>query len=573
MVVLLFIVPSVLLGLIFQQQSNRVIGQNYESIALDLVSRVADQLHFRVMLYETMIEGVARNELLNKNLAARHESMIENWETARYVHQSFSYVYDELPGILDFRIYHNNETLIEDGGILWKPGDRMYMGELDSDLFVQVMSGKRLSWRIDVNRRANMVEVLLSTRIGLSLAQGNGAVFLRMSMQSAFGDALAATEYSGSSCCVADGNGVVILATDSKLMGLPLSETHFGVQDFTSEDDASVLARSDQYGVHTRTDVGNGWTLYGFVPFYELRRSTDQAAFWQRVCIISVLMIGLGAIMLIVRNFTTRLRRLDQRMRTLSHGELNVSLPVQAQDDLGLVEERFNRMARHMQDLMSEMEIRKQREMEEAIRVMESYVNPHFLYNTLSLIRWRALDNDDPVLCDLVDDMTTYYRLSLSGGRSVVTIGDEITHLEAYIAIQQRRYDGQVDVDWDVDEAAMPAYTPKNILQTIVENSYVHGLIPEKPGNRITISVVREGERVRFALTDNGVGMDEASLTQVMSEDSELKSIGIHSVRKRLRMYYGDDMQMEIESRPGEGVRVFIEIPFSLEEPSTQRGV
>ena len=563
-IICLFILPSLLLGVVFQIRAYLVVEEDYETIALDLVSRVSNQLHYRMLLYETMLEGVSRNEVLNQRLAASYDTMLSRWETTRYVEQSFSYIYDELPGIVDFRIYHTNESLVEDGGVLWKPAGRPLGAETDAQWFARATSLRFTDWQVQLGARGP--EAILSAAIGTSSQRVNGAVYLRMSLQRVFGDELAATPYSGSQYAIADAAGRVILATDPALIGLAIGDTAY---DAFPYDGSGAASKAEGSFVRAFSAINDGWVLYGQVPFSDLRRNTLVTSLWQGLCVGAVLLIGLGTILLIVRNYSVRLRRLDRRMRTLSHGEMNVSLPVNASDELGAVEERFNRMARHIQELMRQLEEQKQRELEEAIRTIESYVNPHFLYNTLGLIRWRALDDGDQVLCDLVDDMTTYYRLSLSGGRSVVTIGDEVSHLEAYIAIQQRRYDDSVAIGWNVDDRALEAFTPKNILQTIVENSYVHGLIPEREGNRISIAVTTDERRVRFEIADNGVGIPAEKLARILDEDAET-GVGIRSVRQRLRMYFGDDMRMDIQSEGG--TRVFIEIPYCLTEPKPLRG-
>lgn len=570
---LFFLLPSLVVSVFFQAYTNWALSANYGLIVLDSVSRVASQMEYRIELYEMLIEGVARNEALNEQLAHRYGSMMENWTAVRTVEQSFVYVYDMLPGILDFRIYHQNDSLVEDGGILWRPeGRNIFREETDTDWYRRVRARKQREWRIWVDPRTAMPgsEAFLSTRVGITPdAVANGAVLLRLSLQRAFGDVLAPTRYADSSFVVADA-GAVLLATHARLVGADMSDTPFA--DLAQEEGVVDEVMNLRSGVGTRVRLGNGWTLYGMIPLEALRASTQHSALLQLLCAVGLVLIGVLSILLMGRNISMRLKRLDQTMRTFSHGEMNVSLQADPSDELGAVEERFNRMARRLQDLVAQVEERKRREMEEAIRAMESYVNPHFLYNTLSLIRWRALDDQDEELCALVDDMTTYYRLSLSGGRSVVLVGDEIAHLEAYIAIQQRRYNDSVCVLWQVDEPALEAYTPKNILQTLVENSYVHGLIPEKPGNRIDITVKTDGLTVRFEIADNGVGMEAERLQTILSDTGDVNpGIGIRSVRQRLGLYFGNKMKMEIFSRPQEGTRVVIEIPYCLEEPSAGR--
>ena len=165
--------------------------------------------------------------------------------------------------------------------------------------------------------------------------------------------------------------------------------------------------------------------------------------------------------------------------------------------------------------------------------------------------------------------MTTYYRLSLSGGRSVVTVSDELAHLQSYVDIQQLRWGDRVSVEYDIDSAILEAYTPKNILQTIVENCYVHSLVPGRSDHVIRIIAKQENANITFVVSDNGMGIEPDKLAYLNREDDmEISGIGIRSVRQRLKMYFGNNMTMQLSSEMGKGTSVLIRIPYCSQEPT-----
>lgn len=569
-----FALPSILLGLAFQTLLLDAVHVNYEALAMDSASRIADQLEYRMSLYEVLLEGVARNADLGQRLRAEYPGMYSNWETVRYIDNSFSYVYGELPGVQQFRVYHRNDSLVEDGSILWKPTGRKFADGTDIEWYERASTAKKFEWLI-YPKTSNPVEMIavLSACVSNTGNDVAGVVYLQLSMQRAFNDAIKATQYTSGSYAVIDHKNQLILSTESAMLGQNILQTPLAVHAKSLPYQMTTVSKIDEEIV-VQSKLNNDWHLICRVPMSEFEQSTKRITLLQMLCTICVLAAGVVSIAMVVRNYSHRLRQLDERLRTMTHGELNVSLPVSGTDELTSVEIRFNRMVKRVNELMGVVENQKMREMEETIRTMESYVNPHFLYNTLSLVRWRALDNDDDELCGLVDDMTTYYRLSLSGGRSVVLIQDEVTHLDAYIAIQQRRYSDSVNVVWDIDEQALMAYTPKNILQTIVENSYVHGLIPEKEHNEIRVCVQKVDDKVCFTLTDNGMGMSAQRLETLESDDEKInRGIGIRSVRQRLKLYFGQNMKMKITSKQEEGTSVYIEIPHCTNEPTIMGGV
>lgn len=562
---LLYIIPSLALNIYIEDQRKNVYDQHYESLAMDAVSRTVSQLNYRINLYEVQLTGVAFNEELYNQLLQEYTDPIAQWETVRNMEFAYQYVHGLLPGMTQFRIYHNNPTLLENGGVLWKPGDRLLDGEIERDWYARKLNVNKAEWRVHIQPYNGESYAVLTNNIPRGTAGSIGMLYLKISNMPAFGSVMKSSSDSGTIHAMADDQGVIFLSTDGNMVGMTLENTAFSDLEairIASYGKNTVLLRTED-GYHIFNHLSNGWRLYSFIPMSGIIRDMEHLSVLYGIGLVIVLILGVAAVLTIVQYYRMRLKRLNRRLQS---DVPDISQPAALQsgipDHVAQVEAYYGSIVKQMKGL-------KLREMEEAMRAMESYVNPHFLYNTLGLIRWRALDDGDEDLCSLVDDMTTYYRLSLSGGKSVVTVSDEIAHLQAYIDIQQRRWGDMVQIEYDIDNAALEAYTPKNILQTIVENCYVHGMIPGRNDLRIDISVKKEMGGICFVVADNGMGIEPDKLEYLnRKDDTEISGIGIRSVRQRLHLYFGRNMTMQITSAMGKGTRVMIRIPYCKQEPT-----
>ena len=559
---LLYIIPSVVLNAYIERQRQQAYDKHYESMAMDAANRTADELDYRIELYEVLIKGVAFNEELSNHLLRKYEDAVSQWEAVNYFESSYKYVLGVLPGITQFRIYHMNETLLENGGVLWKPGDRILDDENERDWYARKVNLDKVEWSVQYYPRSPESYSVLTNNIPRGSLRSVGVLHLRFTNNAAFGSALEPTNDTGTAHALVANDGKVLLATDSALVGDALGDTPFGLAEQYGGNDSQAFIVRDESGFYICNTVRNGWKLYSYVPMNNLAKDLDQVNAFYGFGLVVVMTLGVCAVLLILSYYRTRLSRLNKRIQQDVPDNLPALPQMVLTDHVAQVEAHYGSMVKRMKDL-------KLREMEEAMRAMESYVNPHFLYNTLGLIRWRALDDGDEELCSLVDDMTMYYRLSLSGGRSVVTVSDELAHLQSYVDIQQLRWGDRVSVEYDIDSAILEAYTPKNILQTIVENCYVHSLVPGRSDHVIRIIAKQENANITFVVSDNGMGIEPDKLAYLNREDDmEISGIGIRSVRQRLKMYFGNNMTMQLSSEMGKGTSVLIRIPYCSQEPT-----
>ena len=206
------------------------------------------------------------------------------------------------------------------------------------------------------------------------------------------------------------------------------------------------------------------------------------------------------------------------------------------------------------------------------MQALQAQINPHFLYNTLDIIKWMIADgrNDDGIW--MINALSRYFQLSLSNGRDIVGIGEEIRLTRTYVGIMQRRFQDVFSAEFDVEPDAEGCLIPKLSLQPVVENALLHGILyAEKRDKRICVRAMREEDRIIIDVEDNGSGIDPERLEEIRRAGTEgpAKSYGLSNVIRRLRLFGADDSVFEINSRVGVGTCVTLRFPVRLsEEPS-----
>ena len=248
-------------------------------------------------------------------------------------------------------------------------------------------------------------------------------------------------------------------------------------------------------------------------------------------------------------------------------------------DEIAQMMDGFNQMMDRVDTLMEErVEYGRQIKNLE-LKALQAQINPHFLYNSLDLINCTAISRNVPEISRMVNALGRFYRLSLSKGREVIPLSDELKHAQLYVEIQNLRFENRVSVRWALDPAAAQCRIIKIVLQPLIENAIIHGIF-EKPSKcgRLAVAVRREPDGIRITIEDDGVGMDEATLLSNFSPAAPGQitatpgGYGVRNIQDRLRLAYGEPFGLSCVSRPGKGTTVTVYIPAIEPEEQPQEG-
>ena len=304
-----------------------------------------------------------------------------------------------------------------------------------------------------------------------------------------------------------------------------------------------------------------GWTMVGVVSLDTLkmleRQLFEAVLLTGGLLFIAVLLIGI----LFTRRLSTPMADLERGMNEIEK-LAKVRVRKNSFYEVELLAGNYNRMIHRIRVLMDEISDKEKTLRHAELNALVSQINPHFLYNTLDTIVWMAEFNDSTRVIALTKSLAAFFRLSLSGGRELITVGDELEHVRQYLYIQKERYGDKLNYTIHAPEEVLDYTVPKIILQPIAENSIYHGIKPlDRPG-QITITVQEEGEKLIFTVSDNGAGCRPDAAAA--DNPSRPGKVGLKNVDERLKLYYGPGYGVTIHSAPGAGCRVELTVGKQL---------
>lgn len=328
-----------------------------------------------------------------------------------------------------------------------------------------------------------------------------------------------------------------------------------------NENTDSMLQKISQSCAYTKAESKeNGWVFY----FYKSQDAISGSV--RRLLLEEIpLIIACGLIILVLglafsRIFTRKIEELTGNMDRVNHGSREVTVSSDSEDEVGILVNSFRNMMDEINRLIDEVYVNKIALKEYELKALQAQINPHFLYNTLSMMNWMAIRSNQMEISKVTLALSTFYRTALSKGEDVVTVENCIQNMQAYLEIQLTMHDNNFEVEWDIDPTVKNEKMPKLLLQPIVENAIEHG-IDEKEGSdkKISLSFKSQGNDVEITVRDNGMGMEQQKAETLVTYQA--KGYGLKNVNDRIRLLYGENYGIRIFSSPDEGTTVIMRFP------------
>lgn len=369
----------------------------------------------------------------------------------------------------------------------------------------------------------------------------------------------------GSTILIMDDRGGLVYDSNSgKAPADTINDTEF--KDIMGHVDAGRgqtnirLGGHDYLAIFQRSDF-TGWTTVSLMPMglilKDVNRTLNMAVLLSLAC--------LGAGILLIGRFSTihtrNILKLKSCVDQADAGNLNTLPALNSGDEVDVLLASFNEMIKRVNQLMEDLEDRKQRERQAEFQALYAQISPHFLSNTLNTISWMADRQNADNISAITSSLITLLHYSMKNKNEVVSLREELEYVKNYLTIQEYRYYGMFDVRYAVDEDAAGCKVLKFMLQPLVENSIMHGISKLQKQGRILIRAERRGDRLVIVVADNGVGFSGETYKQ-----HKTHHIGLDNVRERISLFYGDEYFLHIESKEHYYTKVTMELPFIREE-------
>lgn len=274
---------------------------------------------------------------------------------------------------------------------------------------------------------------------------------------------------------------------------------------------------------------------------------------------VFLLMLSLLLAYLFAKSITRPIHQLLKAIQKTGEGDFDTRIPVESYNEMGYLIHKYNQMNAKINQLIEENYIVKLREKESHIMSLNIQLNPHFLYNTLNIMHWIALENNQKELSRMIVSLSSMLQYTSENRRDIGDLAEDLNWLKHYIYITDQRFEGKFAVTFDIAPELYRYTVPKLFLQPFVENAIVHGFASIHSGGRIAIcGRLEDGERV-FTVEDNGAGIPPDKLERLAECRGD--SIGIRNVDQRIKLIYGEIYGVTIRSEKGKGTRVDVRLP------------
>ena len=266
-------------------------------------------------------------------------------------------------------------------------------------------------------------------------------------------------------------------------------------------------------------------------------------------------------------SITRPIRKLSEVTDQVAKGDLTVRSDVRSGAEVSVLSDSLNTMIDKIDELLEQVKKEQIRLRKAEFELLQSQINPHFLYNTLDAIVWLAEAGEQKKVVSMVGSLSDFFRTSLNQGKDIITIKEELQHSRSYLEIQQMRYQDILNYEIYVPEELHRYLIPKITIQPLVENALYHGIKNKRGPGRIVISGRKEEDFLILQIEDNGIGMRKERLDQVkegMNQKipTEKDIYGLYNVNERIRLNFGEKYGISIESTYGEGTVVSVILPY-----------
>lgn len=371
-----------------------------------------------------------------------------------------------------------------------------------------------------------------------------------------------------------DGKGGIIYHPRQKLIYTDLYQENnieaAGYEDGSTEE----IFQGEKRLVTVKTVSYTGWKIVSVVPM----SSFDMGMTGTKYFVIMLVTVSMLAVILLNQlvsaSIAMPLKKLNNSVKEWETGNMNPSIYIGGSmevEHLGCtLRSTVEQIRQLMQDIVVEQEEKRKSELD----ALQSQINPHFLYNTLDSIVWMIEGERYEDAVFMITQLASLFRISLSRGKTVISVEDELKHARNYMNIQKVRYKNIFEVRFDIDPEILQCCTVKLVVQPLLENAIYYGVECMDGDGEIDVNGYRREDDIYIEVRDNGLGIPEDEVEQLLKENNRVhkrgSGVGLLNVHNRIRLRFGEEYGLEIESEPDEGTTVRIHLPYIVYTPEEQ---
>lgn len=532
------LIPVLILGGFCYVQTRNLLIQREKEVLEETLNQNVTTLNGTLVSYKTVMDSLVWNDHLKQTVTSEYHTNLQMYLAYRDVIDPLLLSIKGLnPLVNRITIYSSNDTLFPHGENL-KAADQM-------KLPLENFQDSKVHWYTD-----GRDSLELYCKIYSEDKTEQNVIYMSVNYRKTF---------SGLSELFGDNYGVLITDEDeqavySYLLSKKRAETGKTVNP-------QEIRQSGQYVVKESVIPQCNWTILLYRPEKVISASARSITFLvvlvAMLCIAMVFCISLALSRSVVRPIEELIQSMDQ----IENGNLSVDIKEKYSDEIGRLIRHFRKMVERLDHMVKEVYQSKIAQQEYEMKALQAQINPHFLYNSLSLINWKAIMADQEEISEMAQLLSTFYRTTLNRGKNVTTVKGEWDNTCSYTRIQSIMHSGKIDIQLEIEENILAYEVLNLLLQPLVENAIIHGLDHKETAGekKLWINGREEDDRLVFEVRDNGCGMPDEVLKNLLT--METKGYGVQNVHHRIQLYYGSQYGLNYESEVDVGTRVRLVIP------------
>lgn len=536
------VIPIIVLGAFCYNKSRQQLIEREKNNIQDYMQQAVSTLDNKMQIYDNFSKYICFEDRINQIVSYPYKSYYEMLDSFQNkLEPMISSVVYFHKDINQVTIYTSNK--IEKYKEVIAPIKEIQ----DTQWYGQVKDNKETVWFVDKDKN---IAFSCSNMLLLKKEKCKGILYTSINYNTLF-ESFRNMSSSNYGVLIVDSKGNLIYdyqKFDNKNKELSLTYNQF------------VKGKLDKYTVMS-TDTNNSeWTVYVYKPNSLLMQDVWQMIFGIIVVAIICIAASIFAVTFISKIMVGKMEELTANMAKVESGYMEINITSNAKDEIGELIRGFGKMIDEINHLIKEVYESKIAQKEYEMKALQAQINPHFLYNSLSLINWKAIEAEQLDISRITLLLSSFYRTALNKGKNVLKIRDEINNVKAYIDIQLIMHDNDFDVDIDIEEEILEYETLNLILQPLIENAIDHGIdLLEDRRGRIRIIGKCVQDCIYLCVEDNGVGMEKEKAQVILTQGS--KGYGVRNVNQRIQLYYGKEYSLQVESIVGVGTKMTICIP------------
>jgi two-component system sensor histidine kinase YesM len=328
------------------------------------------------------------------------------------------------------------------------------------------------------------------------------------------------------------------------------------ILDKSGQDNYAIIQHRPRVLLIWDKQISSNWVVMDAIAWDNVTKASRRIRDVDILAVFACTLLAIFMALLLSRQFVQPIRNLIRVVNQVKNGSLDVQIANDYDNEFGKLNEHFNLMIRRIRQLLQEVSEQNRKKREAELQMLQEQINPHFIYNTLDMINWHAIEYGAQDISRMLSLLGKMLRLGLSKGAAFIPIRDEMEYLRCYVELQMIRFQNDIQISLCVPEALDRYLIPKLMLQPFIENSLIHGMERGKEGS-IVVTASENGSDLLFTIADTGKGME----LKEPYGTGKMRGSGIRNVRERIQLYFGENYGVSIESNLNQGTIVRIRIP------------